>query len=530
VPRDREPETTMSEQDVNIPGAEPQEPRPPSLLDALIPVATLLVVIAFSIYLFGLDATNGPLQVGLFTAMSVAALIAHKNGHSYPAIGNAVIGGISSAMGAIFILLAVGALIGTWNMSGTIPTIVDYGLRLLNPNLFYPTVVIICALTGSVTGSSWTTAGTLGVAFVGIAQVMGLSPEITAGAVISGAYFGDKMSPLSETTILVPSLVGGLTVAQHIRNMVWTVGPSIAIALVLFLGLSRNADVAASAADIDTARMILGQSFNISLICLLPLVLLIVFSVIKFPAFLSIYLTAIFSGVLAVFTQRDLVLSFAGDPLLSEPMALVKGIYASMATGYVSTTGIEPIDSLFSRGGMSGMLSTVWLILGALGFGAIMEQAGFLDRLIRGVLNKAKSGGALVATVIGTAIGLNFIAADQYIAIVLPSRMFRLEFKNRGYKPGVLARVVEDSGTVTSVLIPWNTCGAYHTGVLGVSTFAYFPYCFFNIINPILSLIYGFTGFRMEKYAPGEAPADDEVAALPQVGETAALQPAGEVR
>ena len=272
------------------------------------------------------------------------------------------------------------------------------------------------------------------------------------------------------------------------------------------------------------------QSFNISLVCLLPLVLLIVFSVIKFPAFLSIYLTAIFSGVLAVFTQRDLVLSFAGDPTLSEPMALVKGIYASMATGYVSTTGIEAIDSLFSRGGMSGMLSTVWLILGALGFGAIMEQAGFLDRLIRGVLARAKSGGALVATVIGTAIGLNVIAADQYIAIVLPSRMFRLEFRKRGYKPGVLARVVEDSGTVTSVLIPWNTCGAYHTGVLGVSTFAYFPYCFFNIINPILSLIYGFTGFKMEKYAPGEAPPDDEAATLPPVGETAALQPAGEVR
>ena len=518
----------MSEQDVNSLLGGPEEPRPPSMLDAVIPVVALIGLIALSVYLFGLDSTNGALQVGLFTAMSIAGLIAHKNGHSYPALGNAVIGGISSAMGAIFILLAVGALIGTWNMAGTIPTIVDYGLRLLDPNWFYPLVVIICAITGSITGSSWTTAGTLGVAFVGIAQVMGLSPEIAAGAVISGAYFGDKMSPLSETTILVPSLVGGVTTAQHIRAMAATVGPSILISLVLFFLISLTTDVAASTAEIEAARATLGEAFNISLVCLLPLVLLIAFSIIKFPAFLSIFLTAIFSGVLAIFTQPDLVIRFAGDPDLSKPLAYIKGIYAAMATGFVSSTGIEAIDSLFSRGGMSGMLSTVWLILGALGFGAIMERAGFLDKLVSSVLAKAKSGGALVATVIGTAIGLNIIAADQYIAIVLPSRMFRLEFKRRGYKPTVLSRTVEDSGTVTSVLIPWNTCGAYHTGVLGISTFAYFPYCFFNIINPILSLIYGFTGFHMEKYAPGEAPPVDEAVILPPIEEAAVLQPAGE--
>jgi NhaC family Na+:H+ antiporter len=338
------------------------------------------------------------------------------------------------------------------------------------------------------------------------------------------------MSPLSETTILVPSLIGGVTVQQHIRTMLATTGPAILLALLIFLGISLTADVSASAADIEAARATLGEAFNISVVCVVPLILLIVFSVIKFPAFLSIYLTAIFSGVLAVFTQRDLVIRFAGDPTLSEPMALVKGIYAAMATGFVSTTGIESVDALFSRGGMSGMLTTVWLILGALGFGAIMEQAGFLDRLIHGVLDKAKSGGALAATVIGSAFGLNLIAADQYIAIVLPSRMFRLEFKKRGYKPYVLARIVEDSGTVTSVLIPWNTCGAYHAGVLGISTFAYLPYCFFNIINPILSLIYGFTGFSMDKYAPGEAPPDTEAAAPQPIEETVMLQPTGEAR
>src|SRR5829696_8572152 len=292
----------MSEQGANDLVPEPAEIRVPSMLDAVTPVVALIGFIALSVYLFGLDSTNGALQVGLFTAMTIAGMIAHKNGHSYTALSNAIIGGISSAMGAIFILLAVGALIGTWNMAGTIPTIVDYSLRLLNPNLFYPLIVVICAATGAVTGSSWTTAGTLGVAFVGIAQVMGLSPEIAAGAVISGAYFGDKMSPLSETTILVPSLVGGVTTAQHIRAMAATVVPSILLSLVIFCLISLTTDVAASTAEIEAARATLGEAFNISLICLLPLVLLIAFSIIKFPAFLSIFLTAIFSGVLAIFT------------------------------------------------------------------------------------------------------------------------------------------------------------------------------------------------------------------------------------
>jgi len=489
--------------------------RPPSLLDALIPVVALIALIALSVYLFGLDATSGPLQIAIFTAMVVAGLIAHKNGLNYVVLGDAIIGGVSSALGAIFILLAVGALIGTWNMAGTIPTIVDYGIRVLDPAWFYVAVAIICAVTGSVTGSSWTTAGTLGVAFVGIAHILGVSPEITAGAVISGSYFGDKMSPLSETTILTPSLVGGVTTGEHIRGMLWTTGPSFVIALVIFLGISLSENPSASSVDISAAQATLQQSFNISAINLLPLVILIGFSLIKFPAFLSIYLTALFSGILATITQHDNVIQFANDPSLSSPAALIKGIYAAMATGYVSTSGVESIDTLFSGGGMSSMLLTVWLILGALGFGAIMERAGFLNKLVEGVLTRAKSGGALVTTVIFSAIGLNIIAADQYIAIVLPTRTFRAEFKRRGYKPRVLSRVVEDSGTVTSVLIPWNSCGAYHTGVLGISTFEYAPYCFFNILNPIISLIYGFTGFRMEKYKPGESPPSDEPASPP---------------
>jgi len=325
------------------------ELKSPTMVDALIPVVALIGLIALSVYLFGLDSTSGPLQIAIFTAMAIAGLIAHKNGYAYTELSTAVIGGISSAMGAIFILLAVGALIGTWNMAGTIPTIVDYGLQILSPSWFYFAVAIICAVTGSVTGSSWTTAGTLGVAFVGIAHILGVSPEITAGAVISGSYFGDKMSPLSETTILTPSLVGGVTTGEHIRAMFWTTGPSFAIALVIFLGISLTEDSSSSSVDIESAQATLRQAFNISAVNLLPLAVLIAFSIIKFPAFLSIFLTAIFSGVLACFTQYDQVIKFANDPELSPPFALIKGIYSAMGTGYVSNSGVESIDTLFFR-------------------------------------------------------------------------------------------------------------------------------------------------------------------------------------
>jgi len=303
-------------------------PRQASLLDALVPVVALIGFIALSVYLFGIDATEGPLQVSIMAAMVVAGLVAHKNGYGYTQLGDAAIGGISTAMGAIFILLAVGALIGTWNMSGTIPTIVDYGIRVLEPAWFYAAVAIICAVTGAITGSSWTTAGTLGVAFVGTAKIIGVDPTIAAGAVISGGYFGDKMSPLSETTILTPTLVGGLTTGQHIRAMVWSVGPSFGLALLIFLVISLREDVSASTTQLDAARATLEQTFNISIVNLLPLVVLVAFSLKKFPAFLSIFLTALFSGVLATVTQHDLVIKFADDPSLNTPMALVNGIYA----------------------------------------------------------------------------------------------------------------------------------------------------------------------------------------------------------
>jgi NhaC family Na+:H+ antiporter len=442
------------------------------------------------------DATEGPLQVALLLSAAFASLVALKNGYTVAAVADAAIGGVTSALGAVFILLAVGALIGTWNMAGTIPTIVHYGIGLLSPTWFYLATCVICALVGMVTGSSWTTAGTLGVAFVGMAKLLGLSEEIAAGSVICGAYFGDKMTPLSETTILVPQLVGGgLTVATHVRNMFWTAGPALGISLVAFFLIGRNADPS-GAVSTDAAQDALESAYTISFLNLLPLLVLVVFSARKVPPFLAILGSSLLAGVMAPFTQWDAVKAFVDDPGLGPVATGIKAVFAAMATGFVSDTGFPRVDELFSRGGMASLLTTVWLVLGALSFAAIIEHAGFLKRLLTPIVARARSRGRLILAVNSSGIGLNVIAGDQYVADVLPARMFRDEFARRGLAPQVLSRAVEDSGTVTSVLVPWNTCGAYISGVLGVPTGGYLPYCFFNILSPVLDVLYGFLGFK----------------------------------
>lgn len=496
----------MTDADTGRADASPHGARPPTLVDALLPVVVLIGLIALTIALFGVGATDGPLQVALLLAAAFAALMALKNGFTSAAVADAAIGGVTTAMSAIFILLAVGALIGTWNMAGTIPTVVDYGVRLLNPNVFYLATAAICAIVGTVTGSSWTTAGTLGVAFVGMAKVLGMSEEVAAGAVICGAYFGDKMTPLSETTILVPKLVGGgLTVGRHVRNMFWTAGPALALSLVAFLVLGLLATPEASVGT-QAALDVLEAEFNVSWVALLPLLLLVVFTLRKVPPFLALLGSSLFAGILACFTQWRAVKAFVADPSLGAVATGIKGVYGAMATGFVSKSGSPAVDQLFSRGGMASLLTTIWLVLAALSFAAIMEHAGFLRRLLEPVVAHTPTRGRLILAVNGSGVGLNVIAGDQYVADVLPSRMFAAEFARRGLAPQVLSRAVEDSGTVTSVLVPWNTCGAYISGVLGVSTASYFPYCFFNLLSPVLDVVYGFLGFKV----PLAAEADGE--------------------
>ena len=481
-------------------------------MDALAPVVVLIGLIALTTVLFGVDAADGPLQVALFLSATFAALVAYKNGHPVSAIEEAAIGGVSSAMGAIFILLAVGAMIGTWNMAGTIPTIVSYGLALLRPAIFFAAVLVICAIVGIVTGSSWTTAGTLGVAFVGMAPVLRMSEAIAAGAVISGGYVGDKMSPLSETTVLVPQLVGGVTTNQHIRGMLTTVVPSFGLAFAIFLGIGF-AERPSGTVDTAPARHLLAAVYHITPWNLLPVLLLIVLSIRRVPPFLAIFGTALFSGILASFTQPQVVKALVGKPGQGPVLTGIEAIYKAMANGHIAHSDNETINALFSRGGMSSMLTTVWLILGALSFAAIMEHAGFIDRLLRPLVTKARTDGELIATTALTSIGLNVIAGDQYVADVLPARAYRPEYAKRGLAPRMLSRTVEDAGTVTSPLVPWNSCGAYMAGVLGVPTVEYLPYAFFNLINPLLAIIFGFLGFGVEHQEPTAGPAKDPAAA-----------------
>jgi NhaC family Na+:H+ antiporter len=334
-----------------------------------------------------------------------------------------------------------------------------------------------------------------------MANVMGLSEAIAAGAVICGAYFGDKMTPLSETTILVPKLVGGgLTVGEHVRNMFWTAGPALGLSLVAFVFLGQRAEPQGGV-DTEVAREALGEAFNISPVNMLPLLVLVVFAILRFPPFLSILGSAVFAGVLAPFTQTAAVTSFVDEPGLGPVATAVKANFAAMATGFVSNSGIPQIDELFSRGGMASLLTTVWLVLGALSFAAVMEHAGFLQRLLEPIVSRAGRRGSLILAVNSSGIGLNVIAGDQYVADVLPARMFRGEFARRGLAPQVLSRAVEDSGTVTSVLVPWNTCGAYISGVLGVPTASYLPFSFFNLLSPVLDVLYGYLGFKVPKAA-----------------------------
>src|SRR3954452_15550146 len=392
------PPTTSPPSDIGKASAD-RGPRPPTMLDALLPIVVLIALLALTIALFGIDATNGPLQVALLLSAAFASLIAFKNGYSVAGVAEAAVGGVTSAIGAIFILLAVGALIVTWNMAGNIPTIVDYAIKPVSQTWFDLTAAVVCALVGMVTGSSWTTAGTLGVAFVGMANVMGLDPAIAAGAVICGAYFGDKMTPLSETTILVPKLVGrGLTVQQHVRNMIWTAGPALGVSLVIFFFLGLAAEPTGGV-DPGQAQEILAGEFTISPLNLLPLVLLIVFAVLRVPPFLAILGSALAAALLAPFTQAAAVQAFVDDPSLGPVATGIKAGYGAMATGFVSNTGNDTIDTLFSRGGMAGLLTTVWLVLGALSFAAILEHAGFLHRLLEPVVARARSRGQLILAV-----------------------------------------------------------------------------------------------------------------------------------
>jgi Na+:H+ antiporter, NhaC family len=473
----------------------------PTLLDSLIPLIALVVMIGGAILLFGLDALDGPVPAALVLCAMVASLVILKNGHPWEEIQKSAGRAMTSITSAIFILLAVGALIGTWCLSGTIPTLVYYGIKILSPGWYYAASALICGAIAMSIGSSWTTAGTIGVGLIGIATMLGVSPTITAGAVISGAYLGDKLSPLSETTILTAQMVE-VPVMDHIKRQAWTSIPAFILAFLLFFLLGRLRPPQVAGIDTGVELKELGNVYNITLWNLLPLLLLIGLSVRKVPASLALGAAALFAGLLAVFTQPEIVRTFAGVPGLDLARAGIRATWKAIATGFKIESGYGDIDRLLSRGGMYSMLITLWLIMGAVTFGTLLDEFGLIKRLIDPLLRAAKSQGMLFLTVFASAFGLNIVAGDQYIALVLPARTFRAEFAKRGLAPYNLSRLCADSGTVTSPLVPWNSCGAFMGAVLGVPTLLYAPFCFFNIASPLLSVLYGFTGFKVERVPP----------------------------
>ena len=448
---------------------------------AIIPVLFLVGSLSLVIGVF----KQSP-HIPLICASAVAAAVAIFHKHRWKEIQEGMVHGITLAMGAILILMIVGTMIGTWIQGGIVPSMIYYGLKSLSPGIFLVATLIICSIVSLGTGSSWSTAGTVGVALIGVGKGLGIPVAMVAGAIISGAYFGDKMSPLSDTTNLAPA-VAGTDLFSHIRHMVYTTAPGYILCIILYALLgTRVSGGSLETQNIETILSTLKSNFFIHPILLLPPFLVIVMVVMKIPPLPALLGGTVLGGMFAMLTQ-------------SRSLA---DIILSAKSGYVSETGVKMVDDLLTRGGLDYMMNTVALIICALSFGGIMERTGMLDVLAKSLLKRVKSTGSLVATTIFSCIGMNAIASDQFIAIVIPGRMYKKAFESRGLHPKNLSRCLEDSGTLSSPLIPWNSCGAYMWATLGVNPLLYLPYAFLNLANPIVSLFYGYTGITMEKIKP----------------------------
>lgn len=473
-------------------------PKKPSLLISFIPVITLITLLCFNIIIFKDDSSYGANQIALFVAALVAGLIGVFHlGLKYSEIEKKVIDSIGVSLQAILILLVVGSLIGVWIFNGVVPAMIFYGVKLISPAIFLPITLIICSVVSIATGSSWSTVGTVGIALIGIGQTLGIPEGMVAGAIVSGSYFGDKMSPLSDTTNLAPAMAGS-ELFEHIRHMIYTTGPAYIISLILFiiLGFSYGGGDA-DTKEIAEVTGLIAKNFNIS-IWLFTLPLFVIYLVKKRVAALPALVAGVIVGVIYIFVfQQDLLARLSGGEFdLKKSYELIT---KTSYNGFESNTGHAMIDKLFSRGGMSGMLNTVWLIVMAMVFGGMMEVTGLLGRIADAILSGVKGVTSLVTATVGSAIFLNATAGDQYISIVVTGRMFKDAYKKFNLKPKNLSRAVEDSATVTSVLVPWNSGGAYFAGVMGVSTLTYLPFSFFNILCPLVSIAIAASGKTMEK-------------------------------
>jgi Na+:H+ antiporter, NhaC family len=476
--------------------------RRPKLIEALIPVIFLTALISINVFIFGDDSLSGSNQIVLILSASVAAIVAMRLGFKWDHLLKGIVKSIGSAMSSILILLLIGSLAGTWLLSGIVPSMIYYGLKILNPTIFLVAACVVCAIVSLATGSSWSTVATIGVALLGIGRALGLPDGLIGGAIISGAYFGDKMSPLSDTTNLAPAMAG-TDLFTHIRYMAWTTGPSIGITLVIFtiIGLSRAQG--GQIEDIAPVLNAIDSTFLVTPWLFLVPALVITLIVRKVPALPALLIGTLAGALFALIFQPHIIEQVSEIYGLF-PKAAYVAIMKAMYTDISVTTDHAMVNSLLETGGMSGMLNTVWLIMCAMIFGGIMESSGLLHRITESVIKLAHNTGSLVASTAGTCIFFNVTASDQYLSIVVPGRMFAETYRERGLKPQVLSRTLEDSGTVTSVLVPWNTCGATQAIVLGVPTLTFLPYCFFNIISPFMTITFAYFNIKIARYAKGE--------------------------
>ena len=444
---------------------------------------------------YGDDSLNGSNQFILLIGGFIAAIFGFKNKVSYKLMINKIAENIQSVTGAILILLFVGALAGTWLISGIIPAMIYYGLKILNPTFFLPACIILCAIISLATGSSWTTSATVGIALIGIGKALGLPGGMIAGSVISGAYFGDKLSPLSDTTNLAPAMAGG-DLFSHIRYMTLTTVPSIIITLIVFFILGF---VQKSTGNSDTESLLFAikEKFNINLLLFIVPLTVIVLIIKKSPPLIALLTGTLLGGVFAIIFQENLILEISNSNKLTFENSY-KTIINSMTISTQVNTNNSLLNELFISGGMSGMLNTIWLIICALVFGGIMDAIGALDKISESLLNWAKSTFQLFASTVASCLTINLTASDQYLSIVIPGKMFNKAYEKRNLKSENLSRTLEDSGTVTSVLIPWNTCGAYQSGVLGVSVLDYFVYAIFNWLSPFMTLLFAYLNIKIK--------------------------------
>jgi NhaC family Na+:H+ antiporter len=470
--------------------------KPLSLLVALLPILFLTVLLSLNVYYYGDDSLSGANQIALVLAAAFCALLATKRGSNWSDLLEGIKSSISDALPALLILLLIGSLAGTWLISGIVPAMIYYGLQIVNPTFFLVAACIVSAIISLATGSSWSTIATIGVALLGIGQAIGMSEAMVAGSIISGAYFGDKMSPLSDTTNLAPAMAG-TDLVTHIRYMTYTTIPSIVITLIIFLILGFNLETKTSPDDIQVILSAIQSKFAITPWLFLVPVAVIFLIVKKVPAIPALFAGTLLGGVAAIITQPTIITELGNSSNYFQASFIT--LMDAMSREISINTDNEMINGLLSTGGMYGMLNTVWLIICAMCFGGIMEASGFLGRISDSLMSLATNSASLVATTTGTCIFFNMTASDQYLAIVVPGKMFKDAYKDKGLAPENLSRTLEDAGTVTSVLIPWNTCGATQASILGVSTLTYLPFCFFNIISPFMTILYAVVGYKIRK-------------------------------